>query len=114
MIVMYTNNLLESIILIYQIITVYSDLQLQSRNHTEVTQRRVATYVAVCVTGEVSVSVGVISTATITAGYSRSDCTSFTVNQNLESPGSTSEEVEEGVSGPSQATVEGCLKNTEV
>ncbi len=34
-------------------------------------------------TGEVSVSVGVISTATITGGYSMSDCTSFTVNQNL-------------------------------
>ncbi len=65
-------------------------------------------------TSKVSVSVGVISTATITAGYSRSDCTSFTVNQNLESPGSISEEVEEGVNGPSQAIVEGCLKNTEV
>lgn len=43
-----------------------------------------------------------------------SDCTSCTVNQNLESPGSTSEEVKEGVNGPSQAIVEGHLKNTEV
>ncbi len=65
-------------------------------------------------TGEVSVSVGVISTATITAAYSMSDCTSFTVNQNLVSPGSISEEVKVCVNGPSQAIVEGCLKNTEV
>ncbi len=61
-----------------------------------------------------SLSVGVIAPTTTTVGYFMSDCTSCTVNQNLESPGSTSEEVEDGVNGLSQAIVEGRLKNTQV